>query len=335
MQPSTSPSRKKQRKGIFLIAILINTVFVLKKRVITWENGCEIWSLPMADNVYWDGSSTKRLVIHPQWLQLYKELIGGAHTHVLLEGKAGRGKSIFLRYLIIRMLEDPAISSEATFVYREMSGTDKCSFLIKKDGVSVDVIEDIPDKPTYLLLDNVDSNLNISGEKLNLGLTSGDIEVMKDFKKRRIEADDLGKLYSMQALDLHVIALLFPRLSIAELQFRFDVLGGNPRMFRRPESPSISAEIKKRIYPELQSCLHIFFGQAYDCEQSTPEGLRAKWIMSIIAKEVERSADCDSSLFRAEFGLEDGGSETRFATTFLRLVAGALDSKNDAMLLAH
>ena len=55
--------------------------------------------------------------------------------------------------------------------------------------------------------------------------------------------------------------------------------------------------------------------------------------MSVIAKEVERSEFCDSSLFRADFALEDSKSETRFATTFLRLVAGALESKNDARLL--
>ena len=305
-------------------------------RAITEESGCEIWSLPEDNDVYWDGSSTKRLVIQPQWLQLYKELIGGPHTHVLLEGKAGRGKSVYLRYMIIRMLEDPTISSEATFAYTEKNGTDRCSFWIKKDGVSVDVIDVIPDRPTYLLMDNVDSNLIVSGKKLNLGLTSGDIEVMKDFKKRRIEAAriDRGMTYTMQALDLNVMALMFPHLLLDERQFRFDVLGGNPRMFLYLEYSSLSTEIKKSIYPELQRCLYIFFGQAYNHEQSTPEGKRALWIMSVIAKEVERGAECDSSLFRADFALEDSKSETRFATTFLRLVAGALDSKNDASLLS-
>lgn len=49
--------------------------------------------------------------------------------------------------------------------------------------------------------------------------------------------------------------------------------------------------------------------------------------MKIIAKEVEQSAGCDPSLFLAEFATDSGECETRFASDFLRLVAGALDSK--------
>jgi len=150
----------------------------------------------------------------------------------------------------------------------------------------VDAIDVIPDRPTFLLMDNVDSNLNVSDKELNLGLTSGDIEVIKDFKKRCFEARDLGKTYTMQALDLNVMALMFPHLLHDERQFRFDVLGGNPRMFLCLESSSLSIEIKRSIYPELQRCLYIFFGQAYNHEHSTPMGKRALWTMSVIATEV-------------------------------------------------
>jgi hypothetical protein len=318
---------------MLLMEKLINAVFVDKKRVITVEDGCAIWSLPEDGQVFWDGSSTMRLVIQPQWLQLYTQLLNGAQTHILLEGKAGRGKSVFLRYMIIRMLEDPAISNEATFAYVDKYGKDGSrTFWVKKNGISVDVLENIPEEPTYLLLDNVDSNLNMRGEKLNLGLTSGDREVLKEFRKRVDEAGPLGKHFAMQALNLEVMNLMFPTLTPADRQFRFDVLGGNPRKFRCDEPTSVSEEIEHLVYPELQSCITMFFGATYNYQLATVEGLRARWAMGIIAKEVELSADCDSSLFRAEFATDSGKCQTRFASAFLRLVAGALDSKNDASL---
>jgi len=305
---------------------LINVVLVGKKRTITDEEDSKIWSLPEDANVYWDGSSTKRLVIQPQWLQLYEQLIGGAQTHVLLEGKAGRGKSVFLRYMIIRMLEDPAIPNEATFAYVVKDSTGNShTFWIAKNGFSVDVMDRIPERPDYLFLDNVDSALNMRGEKLNLGLTSGDREVLKEFRKRVAEAKVLGKCHAMQALDLKTMKLMFPTLP--DLEFRFDVLGGNPRRFGDEGPASVSQNIKNLVFPELQSCISMFFGAAYDHKQPTPEGLRARWAMNLIAREVEQSANCDSSLFLAEFAIDGSICETRFASAFLRLVASALNSR--------
>eukprot|EP01040_Poterioochromonas_malhamensis_P015280 gene15281-17082_t len=222
--PSTSPPTKKRRKEmLFLMEKLINAVFVDNKRVITTEEDSTIWSLPEDGNVYWDGSYTKRLVIQPQWLELYTALIGGVQTHVLLEGKAGRGKSVFLRYMILRMLEDPAIPNEATFAYVvKVSMSNSRTLWIMKNGFSVNVVNDIPEEPDYLLLDNVDAVLDIRGKKLNLGLTSGDREVLKEFRKRVVEARVLGKYHTMLALDLKAMRLMFPDLPTDDLQFRYD-----------------------------------------------------------------------------------------------------------------
>eukprot|EP00981_Chlorochromonas_danica_P009859 scaffold2851_cov145-Ochromonas_danica.AAC.1 len=312
---------------------LINAVFVDNKRTITTEEDSTMWSLPEDGNVYWDGSYTKRLVIQPQWLELYTALIGGAQTHVLLEGKAGRGKSVFLRYMILRMLEDPAIPNEATFAYVvKVSVGNSRTLWIMKNGFSVNVVNDISERPDYLLLDNVDAVLDIRGKKLNLGLTSGDREVLKEFRKRVVEARVLGNCHAMLALDLKAMRLMFPDLPTDDLQFRYDVLGGNPRRFLDVEPALVSLEIEQLVYPELQKCISMFFGDTYDHKTETAEGLRARWAMRMIAKEVQRSANYDSSLFRAEFMTTGGYGQERFASTFLRLVAGALDSKNDATL---
>jgi hypothetical protein len=316
---------------MLLMEQLINAVLVDKKRVITVEDGCDIWSLPEDGHILWDGCSTNRLVIHPQWLQLYAQLINGAKTHVLLEGKAGRGKSVFLRYMIIRMLEDAAIPNEATFAYvvKDSIGT-SCTFWITKTG-SVDSVKRIPKEPTYLFLDNVDSALNRRGEKLNLGLSSGDREMLKEFRNKVGDAKKFGEKISMLAPGLREMTLMFPYLPTADLQFRYDVLGGNPRRFEDMPA-SVLEEIEHLVYPALQSCITMFFGASYNHRLATVEGLRARWAMEIIAKEVEQSADCDSSLFRAEFATDDGRCQTRFASAFLRLVVGALDSKNDTTL---
>ena len=312
---------------------LINAVFIDKNRNITQEDGLEIWSLPQDTNIYWGGTSTQRLVIQPQWLDLYTQLIGGAVTHVLLEGKAGRGKSVFLRYMIIRMLEDPAIPSEDTFAYVEKYGENEIhTFWIVKNGIMVTVLENISEQPTYLFLDNVDSTLSRRGEKLNIGLTSGDKEVLKIFRKRVHEAGVLGSYYVMKALDFTVMKLIFPLIPPADLQFRFDVVGGNPRRFQEREPVSMSVNMQNNISRVLESCISMFFGAAYDQNLETVEGLRARWAIRVISKEVQQSANFDSSFFFADFATVNGYSEEQFASTFLRLVAGALESKNNATM---
>lgn len=57
----------------------------------------------------------------------------------------------------------------------------------------MDVTEHSPERPDYLLLDSVDSNLSMRGEKLSLGLSSGDRDLLKEFRKRVAEAGVLGK----------------------------------------------------------------------------------------------------------------------------------------------
>ena len=268
---------------------LINAVFVDGTRIITNEDGTEIWSLPEDDHIFWNGVSTKRLVIHAQWLSLYTQLLSGDHTIALLEGKAGRGKSVFLRYMILRMLEDETIPKEATFAYLvKDSRNTHCTFWIVKNGCSVNVVDRMREQPDYLFLDNVNSALHLRGEKLSLGLTTGEQgEGLQAFQRRVRGA---GKCYAMPAPDLNVMRLMFPDLPPDELQFRYDVLGGNPRRFLDQPPSSVSHEMKRFVYPELQKCILMFFGAKYDHEANTVEGLRARWVLRVMADEVQQSA---------------------------------------------
>jgi len=61
------------------------------------------------------------------------------------------------------------------------------------------------------------------GEKLNLGLTSADREVVKELRKRVAEAGMLGKYYAIQVLDLkvsgHGISRGYIDISLCTLMF--------------------------------------------------------------------------------------------------------------------
>ena len=326
---------KKQRRNMLLIERLINTVFEDNGRTISQEKELEIWSLSPESDVSWDGTSSKRLVFQPQWLKLYDLLIYRTLRYGLLEGKAGQGKSVFLRYMIIRMLEDDRVPEAVTIAYVvKESMRSSCIFWItKKDSKGVvDQIEKINKTPDYLFFDNVDSALNMSGVKLTLGLTSGNKDVLKEMNKKVGEAGHLGKKYTMTALDMIVMGLIFPDFSLSELQFRFDVLGGNPSRFRWDTPTCLSEQMEQLTYSELHICILMFFGEKYNYMMKTSEGLLADWAMKLIVKELQGSADCDSSLFHAEFEITDVYYQERYASTFLQLVAGALDSKDNANL---
>lgn len=76
---------------------------------------------------------------------------------------------------------------------------------------------------------------------------------------------------------------------------------------------------------ELQQCIETEFGDQYDCNQNSDEGRLARWAMYLIAHEGDPRASHVSSLFLAEFALDDSRSETRFATPFLQLMVGFLE----------
>lgn len=203
--------------------------------------------------------------------------------------------------MILRMLNDPFILDGSTISYWTKANV--CCITKHGKQTTIETMEKLQRRPNYLFLDNVDPGLDMPGTILNLGLTSGDKEALKDFRKRVNEARECGKQYWMLALDFREMCLIFPHLPSAEQQFRFDVLGGNPRAFLTHEVLRLSREIKSRIFPELQTFIFMLFGRAYDYRADTEEGRRTRWAMHVIATEVERSADADTSLFRADFAM--------------------------------
>lgn len=54
------------------------------------------------------------------------------------------------------------------------------------------------------------------------------------------------------------------------------MLDGNPRRIQGAEPASVSLEIERLAYPELQECILMFFGATYDHKANTAEGLRSR-----------------------------------------------------------
>ena len=314
MQPSIPVYQPNKKRTYYthLIERLLCAVLYDKTRVITYENDCEIWSLPSNENIFWDGVATQRLIIPSEWSNLYNNLIYNHHHIVHLYGKSGRGKSLFLRYMIIRMLEDMNISNDITIAYViEESTNTNTKFWITKYNITV--INDILTAPDYLILDNVDSNLDIQANKLNLGVSSDDKKLTK-FQKRLVESRGKGNKYAMNTLGFNEMSLIFPDMTYEELQFKYDMLGGNPRKLNACRPASLIYEVTGLLFPILQECLYIYYNKEYNYEYNTVEGRLARWIIYVITNEVGRHRYSDCSLFRAEFKVDNNNSSSASAS---------------------
>lgn len=323
MQPSIPVYQPNKKRTYYthLIERLLCAVLHDKTRVITYENDCEIWSLPSNENIFWDGVATQRLIIPSEWSNLYNNLIYNHHDTVHLYGKSGRGKSLFLRYMIIRMLEGMNISNDITIAYViEESTNTNTKFWITKYNITV--INDILTAPDYLILDNVDSTLDIQANKLNLGVSSDDNKLTK-FLKRLVESRGKGKSYAMNTLGFNEMSLIFSDMTYEELQFKYDMLGGNPRKLNACRPASLIYEVTGLLFPILQECLYIYFNKEYNYEYNTVEGRLAQWIMYVITNEVGRHRYSDCSLFRAEFKVDNNNSTSSASATNTTLATSA------------
>jgi hypothetical protein len=127
---------------------------------------------------------------------------------------------------------------------------------------------------------------------------------------------------------------VFPRLSEEEVQFKFDVVGGNPRKFYG----AFQADVARPFYDVVSGALHWMFGAAYmpsaeDGEHTKKQKL-GQWAIDLVV-EALGSARCSArgsyarqlcyTLF-TEHTVGDGCylHREQFASVFLGLVAGRL-----------
>ena len=315
------------------IGILWNSIILQKALVIEPIQ----WSLP--ENVFWTDSN--KLIIRDIWIT-YRDMISSSFPYfVKLTGKSGRGKSVFLRYLIFYILLEAKKRCEITTSDEPSNLTDpriafmnrdkKLYYITKEKIILYDnyfVLVASEGKPHYYFSDNVDISEASKGSHVTMALSSGDTEVLKDFTKRMNESRIQRKSeLIMPGLDLHEMLMVFSDLSNEEVFFKFDVLGGNPRLFRA--SPSIN--ITSLFYCQVSAVVELIF--------SSESQERKDWTIGLVCNVLNKAAQnrstdaLDSSTFRDFVLLEVTNVAVKFkevfSSRFLGFVASRIHSATE------
>lgn len=147
----------------------------------------------------------------------------------LVLGAKGIGKTMFLNYLIVRILDKhrkPGASKFREIVYCRRIGTaDKRIHFATNSVTFADF-----SGGQYFISDSVDITESGAGTELTLEVTSEDESNYKNFRQRVTEAN--GERYYMYAWSLAELLVVRPvDLTIDEAQFLYDVFGGIVRYF--------------------------------------------------------------------------------------------------------
>lgn len=293
------------------------------------------WSLN--GTVFW-AESTNLLIIRELWVR-YRDLILSGYPHcVNMSGKSGRGKSVFLRYLIFYiLLEAKKLCQETTLPTAEHLTDPRIAFM-DRDNILYHITKetmttfanrlelvDVVGQPHFYFSDNVDVDDAGAGSLVTMALSSGDTHVLKNFSKRMGEArTKRTSVLVMPGLDLSEMLQVFPDLSAEEVTFKFDVVGGNPRLACTRHFANKSST----YYPLVWQVVEMMF--------SREDHRHKQWAVNVVCVALDvaaknKSSDAlDSSTFRdfVVTGFEDGvavGGEV-FASRFMGFVASRIHS---------
>lgn len=304
-----------------------------------------LWIL--SGSVYW-AESTTQLVIRESWITYRDMILSGSPCCVNLKGKSGRGKSVFLRYLIFYiLLEIGTVDATSRQEHRTnpriaFMDRDAVLYYITKDSITLysdryNLVAAVG-LPHFYFTDNVDVDSASAGSLVTMALSSGDTVVLKNFSKRMNEARIINRLHLiMQGLDLDEMLLVFPDLTAEEVTFKFDVVGGNPRL----ACARISADGMSQYYSYVKEVVDMMFPLENDRHRIWATDVAC--IALDNAKKNKADDALDSSTFRefvvTKFEVEAGSISYGevFASTFMGFVASRIynldEETTKAMLL--
>lgn len=149
----------------------------------------------------------------------------------LVLGTKGIGKTMFLNYLIVRIVDKhnkTGAEPLRSIVYCERTGT--ADNVQRIHFVNGNVTIDNHRGGEYFLSDSVDVTDRRIGELLTLEVASEDDNNYKHFRQRVTEAN--GQRYYMYPWTVDELTAIKPAaISVEEVQFLFDVFGGVVRYF--------------------------------------------------------------------------------------------------------
>jgi hypothetical protein len=301
------------------------------------------------------------MLVRKSWKELMDITL--SKTHVILSGKSGRGKSLFVIFMIFEILacaadgktSSPLCPHAAPFpadpiiVYVDRMGTKHIATL---SGVSVYSGAGWPRDVHYVISDNCDIGHAHIGSLLTMAVTTDEEDCLKEFRKRHTAVKkDKVTLY-MPSLSFDEMKALYPDIPVEELQFMFNVVGGNPGVINSAEA--LQPDIPH--YQVVENWLALLFGDSYrpmaeedvDGEEEAVEATSTaaatvkqrlgSWAVALITTNLRRAVSIkaliDSSLFK-EYVVKAGYRITseRYASEFLRHLASSLEAKQEKDLM--
>lgn len=289
------------------------------------------------------------LCIRPCFLDLHRAMLN--HTKIILNGKAGRGKTVFLVWFIFHILlqakearrvrketmsQGSFLSRVQSFIIGDQERSDDptfnpvimfCDRAQQKYYITLDSFHADKDEGVvhYYISDNADIMIP-AGSILNLAATSGDLGVLPEFSKRLSEGIAGRSLY-FPAPDLTDVISIFPRMNTKERQNKFDIVGGNLRVYVSTEACSH----KSTLYKSVRSTLDWLFGNELG------EDVKS-WAIGVIVTKVENASahPSDNSLFREYTTTKDFvKDEEVFASVALGFIAADLEAAAETNLRAQ
>lgn len=257
-----------------------------------------------------------------------------------MTGKSGRGKTVFLRYLIFFIL----LEAKAARKSKKVGDTDyvtnpRIAFVDRDQTIyfiTTDIITTYNNRaelvaetghPHFFFSDSSDVDDAGAGSHLTMALSSGDNELLKNFTKRREEAHSKTRSeLVMPGLNFTEMLEVFSTglFDKDQITFAFDVVGGNPRL---AFAPSV-ANRQSTYYPIVVSVVKTIFPSESEKHQRWASDV----VCSALDKAVQNKAGdaLDSSTFK-EFmvsDIVDGVCVVNevFSSQFMGFVASCINS---------
>ena len=287
------------------------------------KNGDE-WSL--AENVSWLGGA-KKMFIRECYKRDADELLGEhdlALKIALILGPKGIGKTMFLNYLIVRIVEkvrsrNGLESSSITYVHKPIDTPECVRFT--SQGCVFD-----KSKADYFLSDSVDIADGTLGESLLLEVASENQTNYKIFLDRITEKN--GRRITMGVWTLDELRHVTPEAwNDGEVDFLYKVFGGRVRNVLGGDLIATDVDYV------IESTALWFFGN------TAKETYPASWnralqlIRNTIADAREKTTKDELAIQTSLFWVVNSGAGTsEFSSTFLKLVAGQMKDNMEVNL---
>ena len=292
-------------------------------------------SLPK--DVRWIDSSNE-LLIRDCWKDLFPIIL--SKNNVILKGKEGRGKSVFILFVIFEILlcakskKRSKFCPQANFPSNPRIIYFNCGnkrYLITLDGVfSIPSQGGLLPVAHYCFSDGIDPGEANIGSLLTLAADSGEPNQLKYYWRHydTLDFDEKATLY-MPSLELQEMKLMYPDMDPEELEFKFDVIGGNPRMMwskgcGNSDSPFVDPII---------DVIRLMFGEEYvptNAETLTKKQALGRWAIDNVVEQLECAMKFPTTnSFFQEYVVSNNYEVAReqCPSKFLSLVGGALFAK--------